>query len=264
MSQEKAILARYRMSEIILGLIQGITEWLPVSSSGHLVIYQEFFNTGTPLIVDIMLHLATLIVIFLVFYKEIFKIILAFLRFDFKSPSGRLGMYMVIGSIPTAIIGLAFESVFEALFSSLAAVGFALIINGLVLLTTAKMKGRKKLTPVNVFFIGIAQGLAIVPGISRSGITISAGLFQGIERNTAATFSFLLSVPAIIGAALFKIRDLSSTDINIAPLIIGMIVSVIVGYAALKLLLKIIQKKQIHYFAPYCLILGVFILSQTI
>jgi len=252
------------MSEIILGLIQGITEWLPISSSGHLVIYQEFFNTGTPLVVDIMLHLATLIVIILVFYKEIFKIIQAALRFDFNSQYGKLGKYLLIGSVPTAIIGLAFEDIFEMMFSSLTAIGIALIINGLILFSTAKMNGKRRLGTVSAFFVGVAQGLAIVPGISRSGITISAGLFQGIERNTAATFSFLLSVPAIIGAALFKIKDLALPEIHTPSLIIGMVVSVIIGYVALKLLLKIVQKKKIHYFAPYCVILGFLILSQSI
>ena len=252
-------------NEIILGIIQGIAEWLPISSSGHLVIYQQLFQTKTPVIFDIMLHVATLIVIFLVFYKEILAMIKAIFKLDFKSKYGKLAMLIIIGSIPTAIIGLAFHDFFISLFSNLTAVGIALIINGIILSISKHAKGIKKIKTVDAIIIGIAQGFAIIPGISRSGITISTGLLRGIDRKSIAAFSFLMSVPAIIGAAILEGQNLIVADINYLVLSISMLVSVVVGYYSLRLLLHLVLRKKLHLFSYYCWILGIFIIvTQSI
>ncbi len=251
--------------EIMLGLIQGIAEWLPISSSGHLVLFQEYFHTGTPVIYDIMLHVATLLVIFIVFWDEIVKMARAVLRFDFSSEHGRLFIFIIIGSIPTAIIGLLFQNLFLSLFTNITAVGVALIINGIILSLTKHTKGKKRLTWIDSIIIGTAQGIAIIPGLSRSGLTISAGLFRGVERKAIAAYSFLLAVPAIIGAALLQSRDLVVGTINYPALAISMIVSIVVGYFALKFLLRLVLNKKLHMFAYYCWILGmIIIITQSI
>jgi len=251
--------------EIILGIIQGITEWLPVSSSGHLVIFQQYFNTNTPIIFDIMLHVATLFVILIVFWDDIQKIISSVFKLDFKSHHGRLFIFIIIGSIPTAIIGLLFEDFFLSLYTNLTAVGIALIINGIILSTTKHMKGKKKLSKIDSLLVGTAQGLAIIPGISRSGITISTGLIRGVDRKTIASFSFLLAVPAIIGAALLESRGLAIGNINFLSLGLSMLVSIVVGYFALKFLLRLVLQKKLYLFSYYCWILGlIIILTQSI
>jgi len=247
------------MDEIILGLIQGLTEWLPVSSSGHLVIYQQLFNTGTPVVVDVMLHVATLLVILLVFWKDIIEMLAAVVTLDFRSKYGKLAILIVIGSIPTAIIGLVFHDVFIGLYSNLTYVGIALMINGTILFSTKFFKGNGKIRVLDSMIIGIAQGIAIIPGISRSGITISTGLFRGVDRKAAAAFSFLLAVPAIAGAAILESRNLTA-DIDYLALGSAMIVAVIIGYLSLRLVLKIVLRKKLHYFSYYCWIVGAIIL----
>ncbi len=251
--------------EILLGVIQGIAEWLPISSSGHLALFQQYFHTGTPVIYDIMLHVATLIVIFIVFWDEILKMIKAVLRFDFSSDHGRLALFIIIGSIPTAIIGLLFQNMFLGLFTNVTAIGVALVINGIILSLTKHSRGSRKLTWVDSLIVGAAQGVAIIPGLSRSGLTISAGLFRGVERRTIAAFSFLLAVPAIIGAALLESRDLVVGSLNYSALAVSMLVSMVVGYFALKFLLKLVLNKKLYVFAYYCWIAGLLIIiTQSI
>lgn len=247
------------LEAVLLGIVQGITEWLPISSSGHLVLFQEWLGLDVPIIFDIMLHVATLSVILLVFWKEARGILGAALRLDFKSKDGKMLLFIISGSIPTAIIGLVFLDFFKGLFQNANAVGIALIINAVVLFLTRFADGIKKLKLPDALLIGIAQGIAITPGISRSGITISTGLFRGIEKKTLAAFSFLLSVPVIIGAAVLESRDLVVEDIAIMPLLAGMVVSVVVGYLSLRLLLKVVMKQKLHLFSYYCLALGLVI-----
>ncbi|MDP3919029.1 MAG: undecaprenyl-diphosphate phosphatase [Nanoarchaeota archaeon] len=241
---------------ILLSLIQGITEWLPVSSSGHLVIMQELFNMQVPIYFDILLHFATLVVIFIVFYKDIIKIAKAIIKLDFKDEYGKLGLYIIIASIPTAIIGFTFKDTFLSLFTNLKFVGISLIITSLLLFTTKYFNGKRKLSTIDSIIIGTFQGLAIIPGISRSGATISSGLILGIKKELITTFSFLLAVPAILGATILEYTPGAITK----EIILGMILTVIVGYIALKLTIKLILKNKFHYFGYYCLILGIIIL----
>ncbi|MFH1456107.1 MAG: undecaprenyl-diphosphate phosphatase [archaeon] len=244
---------------VALGVIQGVTEWLPISSSGHLVIAQQLFNVQVPVFYDILLHVATLVVILLVFYKDIFLILKEFFNLNFKSEYGKLGLFIILGSIPTGLIGIFFRDTFMQAFSSLNAVAFGLIFTGTLLTFSELLPSKKKIKWYHSVIIGIMQGVAIFPGISRSGSTISTGLILGIEKTKVAKFSFLLSVPAIIGATILEFNT-SFIQAELLPIITGMVVSIIVGYFSLKLLLKMITKQKFHLFAFYCLTLGLILL----
>ncbi len=248
------------LQSILLGIVQGLTEWLPVSSSGHLVIIQQLFNMEAPLVFDIWLHVGTLLVIFLVFWQDILNILKAVFKLDFKSEHGRLALFIILGSIPTAIIGFAFEDLFTSFFTSLTAVGIALLVTGTLLFVCERGRKNKQLTTKDSIIIGTAQGLSIIPGISRSGSTIGIGLLMGLERQKVARFSFLLAIPAIVGATIFKLGDLSTNSIELSSIVVGTLTATIVGYLSLKLLLTIIKNKGFHYFAWYCWAIGLALL----
>lgn len=245
---------------IILGIVQGITEWLPISSSGHLAILQNFMETSPPVIFDIMLHIGTLVAVFIIFWKDIVNIVKAVLTLDKKNKDFKLGTYIILGSIPTAIIGFIFRDLFKSFYHSMTAVGIALIVTGLILLFTKNAKGKKKLTWVDALIVGTVQGLAIIPGISRSGSTISAALYRKVDRYEAARYSFLLSVPAILGAAIFEAGDLANGAVALMPTIIGTLIAAVSGYFALKWLLKLILAKKLHVFSWYCFAIGIILL----
>ncbi|MBT3323837.1 undecaprenyl-diphosphate phosphatase [archaeon] len=241
---------------ILLSLIQGLTEWLPISSSGHLVLAQELFNMQVPIYYDILLHFATLIVILLVFYKDIYKIIKELLKLNFKNEYAKLGIYIIIASIPTAIIGFTFKDLFLSFYTNINAVAISLLITGLILLSTKFFHGKRKLTTFDSILIGVAQGLAIIPGISRSGSTISTSLILGIRKELAIKFSFLLAIPAILGAT---ILEYTPAAINL-EILLGIFITIITGYLSLKLTINLILKDKFHYFSIYCFILGIIIL----
>lgn len=244
---------------VILGVVQGLTEFLPVSSSGHLVIVSKLLMLPANVPFDIALHIATLLAVSIFFIGDILLMIRAvFLTRDAKDPYFRLAMLIIIASIPTAIIGFTLKDIFEEMFSSVFAVGFFLMLTGiLILLAETYGKARKgidKISFVDSVIIGIAQGCAIAPGLSRSGTTISASLLLGLERKLALRFSFLLSIPAILGASIFKSKAILH---NISPqLLAGFIAAAISGYIAIWLFMKMIEKKSIRIFAYYCLIAG--------
>ncbi|OQY00724.1 MAG: UDP-diphosphatase [Desulfobacteraceae bacterium 4572_130] len=257
---------------IILGVLQGLTEFLPISSSGHLVLGQKFFNITEPsLSFNISLHIGTLFAVIIVFLKDIKAIFLSLLNLaknislkkDFQNiikqdQNIKLTGFIIIGSIPTALLGLFLKQYLYTICSSALVIGFMLIITGTFLWFTTKIKiNIKELNFKKVLFIGFCQGIAVIPGISRSGITIAAGLFTGIDKKTAIKFSFLLSIPAIIGAEILTLRDSIETAffINSATLY-GTFVSFITGYFALKWLLKIVKKGHLYFFAPYCWVAG--------
>ncbi|MEA3429706.1 MAG: undecaprenyl-diphosphatase UppP [Nanoarchaeota archaeon] len=250
------------LQAIILGAVQGVTEWLPVSSSGHLVIFQQFMGLSVPLLFNIFLHLGTLLVIVLVFFKDIIGILKALFKLDFKSEYGKLLLYIIIGTIPTGLIGYYFHDMFESFFLSLRVVSIALLVTGVVLFISERWEKRKAMNWFDSVLIGIVQGLAIVPGISRSGSTISVGLLRGVEKKKVARFSFLLSIPAIIGAAILEF-DITALSNDLVPIIVGTLVSVVVGYVSLKWLLNLIMQKKFHYFAYYCFVVGGLLLIYT-
>jgi len=238
----------------ILALVQGITEWLPVSSSAHLAIIQHLFGISPPVFFDIALHVGTLISVLLFFRNDIIELI--------REKDVKMLLYIIIASIPTAIIGLALKDFFESFFSNIALIGVALIITGTLLFLTryAKEKKQKQPDAASAFIIGIAQGIAVAPGISRSGSTISTGMLLGIDKEKAARFSFLLSVPAVLGAAMLEGRKAVLSSIDFGPMLLGVVVAAVVGYLSIDFLLKIIRKNSFSVFAYYCWLLGIVVI----
>jgi len=251
---------------LILAIIQGITEWLPISSSGHLVVVQEYFGLAPPVIFDVLLHVGTLLVVLIVFWKDIASILKAVAELDFKAEEGKLAVLIVVGSIPTALIGfvfLVFRQIFEPLFYSPLAVGIALLWTGSILYVSKYGKNSKEMSYLDAFLIGIAQGIAIIPGVSRSGITIATGLLSKLRKETVFKFSFLLSIPAVIGATIAESENLFLGEIDGFTMVPGVIVSMIVGYLALKLLQRLLLKERFHLSAFYCWFLGTVIVAIT-
>jgi len=257
------------LEALLLGIIQGITEWLPVSSSGHLVIAQQLLGIQQPIVFDVMLHVGTLVVVLVVFWRDIVKILRAIAKLDFKSEHGKLGLFVALASIPTAVIGYAFHDLFAAAFSSLFAVAVALLVTGFVLFVSEKNFGKtqvpnKKIGAADSVLVGIAQAIAIIPGISRSGLTISTALLRGVKKEMAAKFSFLLLVPAVVGALALESKDLGAASIDWFVLSIGTTAAAVVGYFALKFLLRIVLQKKLHMFAYYCWIVGLILIIVSI
>ncbi len=244
----------------ILAVVQGLTEWLPISSSGHLVITQKALGLNLPLIYSAILHVGTLIVVLTAFRKDVADIIKALAKRDFETQEGKLALFIVIGNVPIAIVGLAFHDTIEALFSSLPAVGTALLITGCILFVSEKRTGNRKIDTQDSLLVGLAQALAIIPGISRSGVTVATGLLRKIDKAKAFRFSFLLSAPAILGATIIEAKDLTTPNMDLAPLLLGATISMIVGYASLKLLQKIVMNQKLHLFAYYCWAAGLAII----
>jgi undecaprenyl-diphosphatase len=269
---------------VSLGVIQGLTEFLPVSSSGHLVLMQNLFGLKEPeLLLDICLHVGTLLAVIVVFLRDIGELLTTLLKTPqkIKAAGGvkslyesdetfRLGILIICGSIPTALLGILFSKKADAIFGSVALVGIALLVTGATLWMTRYMTTRKgrfqlEMSMLDAVIIGIVQGLAIIPGISRSGSTIAAGLFLGVNREVAGRFSFLLSLPAILGALIFSIdADVIGTSAPLSLILAGSVVSAIVGYLALIILLKVVKKGKFSYFAPYCWLIGVMALLHAL
>lgn len=232
---------------IILGVVQGLTEFLPVSSSGHLVITQKLFGFGEPpIFFDILVHVATLSALLVFFLK------------DLKHLNNNLIKTIVIGSIPTMLIGLVLNQNKHALFNSLPIVGFGLIVTSIFLFSTYWLaeKNRLKISVLDALVVGTMQGLAIIPGISRSGATIVTSLWLGLRQDQAFRFSFLLSVPAIVGAQLLELKDISTLSINPLPLLIGFSAAFITGFFALSLLKSILTHNKLHLFGFYTLLVS--------
>ncbi|MFH1823697.1 MAG: undecaprenyl-diphosphatase UppP [Candidatus Firestonebacteria bacterium] len=245
---------------IILGIIQGLTEFLPVSSSGHLVIAQslikEFKQPGV--LFDVTLHLGTLIAVIIYFKDRIIKILK-----DIKLLS-----FIILATVPTGIIGILFKDRFEEMFSNVKLVGLMLMVTAVIIFIADRVKSDSKdlskVNWLNSVIIGIAQGIAIIPGISRSGSTISAGILLGLDKKFAMEFSFLISIPAILGAMVLEVKDLTSEklqNINYFVYIAGFLMAAIVGYLSIKLLLNLLQKQRLYIFSIYCIVLGLVILG---
>lgn len=267
---------------ILLGLLQGITEFLPISSSGHLVLLQNFWNIKNPgVFFEVSVHFGTLMSIVYVYYKDILQLIYEFLSLikDILSRNKiiqrnneyrNLLFMIIIGSVPTAFIGILFKDIFSKLYQSTTSTAIMLIITGLILWLSSIIKeGNKSFTNIRVIdgiIIGTAQGLAITPGISRSGSTIVAGLFRGLDRATATRFSFLLTIPAILGATLLEAKDLFVNPLVVISwniIIAAVITSTISGILAIKILIKVLKGKKLHYFSYYCWAIGLILLVIT-
>ena len=241
---------------IILGILQGITEFLPVSSSGHLVLAQYMLGIDSPgNTLEILFHVGTLFSVIYVFNKDIKSIVISLN----EKTTQKLVIFIIIATIPAVIVGLIFKSHIINLFSSIVPVGYALLLTGAILTLSVNFKNRNEsLSYLYSLLIGLSQAIAIIPGISRSGATISISMLLGIPPKEAARFSFLLSIPVIIGAGLLGFLELESYDIFTPNLIItAILTSFIVGTLSLKILLKLLEVGRFHFFGVYCVIAGI-------
>lgn len=238
---------------VALGVLQGLTEFLPVSSSGHLVIGQKLFSLSKPpVFFDILVHIGTLLAVLIFFRKQFFKV------------SAKTVGLIFIGTIPAGLVGLFLDKYTEIIFNSLFSVGISLLITALLLFSTKFIKKSDKnfsqLKWIDALFIGCFQALAIFPGISRSGSTVVPGLWRGLERETSFAFSFYLAVPAILGALVLQIPEIFNNDNQLNMGLIGLITAAVSGFVSLKLFEKIVLKGKLFYFGMYCFILGIGVL----
>jgi undecaprenyl-diphosphatase len=268
------------LQAIVLGLVQGATEFIPVSSSGHLVIVPWLLGWEKPsLLFDTVLHWGTLLAIALVFWRDFLNIIVASLRSigqrSLADPDARLGWYIVVGSIPAALTGLLLKDQIEDLFASPAAAGGFLLITAALLIGSeqlARQHHRRKttdgLTWTDTIIIGLAQAIALAPGISRSGSTIAAGLARGVRREDAARFSFLLGTPAFLGAGLLALGDALATDpavvtAQLPMLLVGFLFSALSGFVAIRFLLAYLRTRTLSIFAIYCILMAMVVLALS-
>ena len=248
------------LEAIILGIIQGLTEFLPISSSGHLVLGQNILDIkleGNGF--EIVTHLGTLVSVLCIFWKEILSLIL-----DITDKNNRKYIfYLILGTIPAVVIGFGAKTYFSVLFESVQLVSIALMVTGLILFYSKKVKNNSfPIDAKKALLIGITQAIAIIPGISRSGITICTALSLGMSGKNAAKFSFLLAIPAISGAGLLLALDPQSdiTFIPLISLIMAFISSFLVGYICLKWLLSLLESGKFYFFGYYCFMIGLIVL----
>ncbi len=261
---------------IILGLVQGLGEFLPISSSGHLALLQYFFGIEgeSVLLFSVLLHLGTLISIFIVYWKDIKDLCIEFFAFikdiftgkGFRinaNPTRKLGILIIIATIPTGIIGLVFNDLFAGFYGSPIAVGIGLLITGTILFVAERMGGGKREAEQMPFksavFVGLMQGFAIAPGISRSGSTLFGGLTTKLKREFAVKFAFLISIPSILGSVILETPKAVSAGIDtslIFPIIVGMLVAALSGLVAIKAMIKLVSNKRLSLFSLYTWILG--------
>lgn len=252
-----------------LGIIQGLTEWLPVSSTAHLKIAQHLMNFEATALLDVTLHLGTLIVVVFYFRKDVKDILSALMHLDFKSESGQLIPLIIIATIPTGIIGILYAEFLEKTFQTLLIIGITFLIGATYLYTSRIGKENVgTITLAIAFIMGTAQGLASFPGLSRSGVTISTALLLGLKREKAFKFSFLLSIPAIIGDVAFEAYhnrgQFAVQNVGPVELLVGIVLAAVAGYFAIRLVSNLVRSKRFHYFAFYTWILGIALIALTL
>ena len=278
------------LQSILMGLIQGLTEFLPVSSSGHLAIFKILFdvNTETGLLFDVMLHVGTLVAICIVYYKDIVRLVIEFVgmlidggynlvtwirklrgkdgayRHVIYNSYRKMVMLVIVSTIPTGIIGYVGADLVTAASEVLIVPGICLIITAALLFVCDRIpeghKKPKQTSYANAFIIGICQGIATLPGLSRSGTTITACVMNGLDRKFAVKYSFIMSIPAILGAMVLQLNDIGSEALVRTDLIhyaVGMVVAAVVGYICIKTMLVIVKKRKFKFFSIYCLIVGI-------
>jgi undecaprenyl-diphosphatase len=259
------------LEAIILGIVQGLTEFLPISSSGHLVLSQNLLgilpSDRQDVLFEVVLHLGTLVAILVAYREDILRLTLSLLPSQWKTSKSdhKLILAILVGTIPAAFFGLAFKSQLELIFSRPIIVCALLGVTGIILLVGDRLKRREgtldKLSKPRALLVGLSQAFAILPGISRSGSTIVAGMALGIRPEEAARFSFLLSIPAVFGAALLQFKGWLGGDMildySMGALIAGFLASALVGYLALQWLLVAVRKRSLGWFGVYCLLVSV-------
>ncbi len=270
---------------ILMGVIQGITEFLPVSSSGHLAIFSNIFgiNTDTGMLFEVMLHLGTLIAVFTVYWRDIAQLFIEGIGIciDFimnivhlikreeririiRNSHRKFVMLIIVTTIPTAIIGLLFDDLVSQASNTLLVPGICLILNAVILLVVGSLPGGKKKVKktsyLDALAVGTAQGVAVLPGISRSGSTICACLGLGLKREFAVKYSFIASIPVILGANILELRHFTTAMASGSELlyyVVGMIVAAVVGYICIRIMIYLVSNRKFSYFAYYCGIVGI-------
>jgi undecaprenyl-diphosphatase len=253
----------------ILGLIQGLAEWLPISSTAHLRIAEHYLGLTTTPLFNLILHLGTLIVVVFYFRTDVKKILVALVHLDFKTEYGKMIPLIVAATIPTGVIGLLYVEYLEGTLVQLLVIGFTFIVGATLVYSSHYGKEKTDaITYTIAMVMGVAQGLAIFPGLSRSGATISTSLLLGVKRQKAFKFSFLLSIPAIIGDTIvegYKDRgQLALSGISTIDVLVGVVVAMIVGYIAIRIVSRLVVSKKFHYFAIYTWILGISLIVLTL
>ncbi len=272
------------LSAILMGILQGLTEFLPVSSSGHLAIFQNMFNIGKGVedlfLFDILLHVGTLIAVFAAFHKDIIKLIKEgfgmvadFFKNIVRKATGKkwkrvirsgyrkFVALVIVSTIPTAIIGVFLKGLVKDASETIIMPGIFLIMTAIILFiadrTEDGYKTPKDATYGDATIIGVSQGIATLPGISRSGTTITLALICGFEKRFAVKYSFIMSIPAVLGAAVLEIKDAVEAKASFEPVyLLGMVVAAITGYIAIKVMLNVVKNKRFLFFSVYCLLIG--------
>ena len=271
------------LEAVILGLVQGLAEFLPISSSGHLALLQNIFGVkgDQVLFFTVLLHVGTLVSVFIIYWRDICELIVELvltikdlctgkgLRLA-ERPVRKLGVMIIVATIPTALIGLLFNDIFNGLYLSLLAIGIGFLITGVLMFLAERMgsarKGIERMNFRNAVFIGVLQGIAIYPGISRSGSTLVGGLTTGLERTFAVKFAFLISIPSILGSVVLELPDAIKEGIDpqlIGPILAGMAVAAVSGFIAIKTMIQIVSKKKLSYFSYYVWALGIFTIAYS-
>lgn len=261
---------------IILGLVQGLAEFLPISSSGHLALLQYYFGIEgeSVLMFAVLLHLGTFISVCVAYWRDIWELIkeLGLTIKDLVTGNGlmlqerpvrKLGVMIIVATIPTAVMGLLFNSFFESLYSNLIAIGIGLVVTGVIMFMAERLgsanRGIERMNYRNAIFIGVLQGVAICPGISRSGSTLVGGLTTGLKRSFAVKFAFLISIPSILGSVVLEAPSAISAGADpklLGPMLVGVAISAISGLFAIKAMIKIVSGKKLTYFSYYVWLLG--------
>ena len=266
---------------VILGLVQGLAEFLPVSSSGHLALLQQWFGIeeDNVLLFAVLLHVGTLISVLIVYWKDVWELIKELgltikdiftgkgLRLE-ERPTRKLGVMIIVATIPTGVIGILFNDFFDSLYNSVIPIGVGLIITGFLLIlaerTGTSSRGIQQMNYRNALFIGTVQGIAICPGISRSGSTLFGSLICNLDRKFAVKFVFLISIPSILGSAVMETPAAIQSGLDtalIGPIAVGMIVAAVSGLVAIKTRIKIVSSKKLSYFSYYVWALGLIVVG---
>lgn len=269
---------------VVLGLVQGLAEFLPISSSGHLALIQQRFGISDDkvLLFAVLLHVGTLISVFIIYWKDIWELIVELcltikdlctgkgLRLA-ERPVRKLGVMIIVATIPTAIIGLLFNDFFDSLYTSVIPIGVGLIITGFLLVFAERMgegnRGIQQMNFRNAIFIGLVQGVAICPGISRSGSTLFGSLICNLDRKFAVKFVFLISIPSILGSAVLEAPaaiEAGVTAADVGPILVGMLVAAVSGLVAIKTMIKIVSDKKLSYFSYYVWAVGLIVVLYDI
>lgn len=270
------------IQSLILGLVQGLSEFLPISSSGHLAVLQHFFGIDAENVLSftVMLHFGTLIAIFVAYWKDIVDLVIEFfavLKDIFtgkglqinKNETRRLGVMIIVATIPTGVIGLLFNDFFESMYSRMAVIGAGLLVTGICLFIADRKgggeRGVREMTLLHALVIGLCQSVAIMPGISRSGSTMVGGLACRFNRPHAVRFAFLISIPSVLGAFLMEVPDAvraaaEGEGVGIGIMVAGVVVAAVSGYAAIRIMIKAVTDKKLAWFSYYVWIVGILLI----